>query len=131
MNREIKFRVWDEKFNCWDNCSDGGHYLLIPKINIVAQGRIFQQFTGLKDINGREIYEGDIIYAHLNDSKYIVKFGQHTLSDEYDGTDCCGFYLDRIASSSYTAESIGKTSKHNLKIIGNIFENPELLENAR
>lgn len=119
MNREIKFRVWDEKFNCWDNCSDGGHYLLLPKINIIAQGRIFQQFTGLKDINDVEIYEGDILRKWFQPKNgdnpnfqglppFEVKYNQQH----------CGF-------------TITKGRSHYYQILGNIFENPELLENAR
>ena len=57
MNRELKFRVWDEKKDCW--IKDYIQYY--PEEPIVKQGHTIQQFTGMLDKNGNEIYEGDII----------------------------------------------------------------------
>jgi len=55
--KELKFRVWDEKFRCWDKDA----IILYPGEELVKQGRIIQQFTGIEDKNGREIYDGDVI----------------------------------------------------------------------
>jgi uncharacterized phage protein (TIGR01671 family) len=55
--RKLKFRMWDEKYNCWIN----DPVFVYPTTDIVKQGIVFQQFTGLKDKNGKEIYEGDYI----------------------------------------------------------------------
>ncbi|WP_430491038.1 YopX family protein [Lactiplantibacillus pentosus] len=68
-------------------------------------------FTGLKDVNGRDIYEGDI----LENRKYrsIVKFAS-------------GKFLADVVGTISRFDLIGET--HGSKIIGNIHENPELLE---
>ena len=67
------------------------------------------QFTGLKDIEGKEIYEGDIILGYNN--PHVVTFA--------DGA----FYLTYKNSSVRLSITCGA-----LKIIGNIFENPELTQ---
>lgn len=70
------------------------------------------QYTGLKDKNGKEIYEGDIIKSGTKLHKVI-----------YDESRC-GFNLDDYSDDGETVQTI-----HNkLEIVGNIYENPELLK---
>nr|DAK38159.1 MAG TPA: YopX protein [Caudoviricetes sp.] len=87
---------------------------------------ILMQSTGLKDKNGKEIFEGDIV----TDGEFarIVQYHQ-TL----------GFYMfdeegnERFFSDSATLEDFGEDAKivsEILEIIGNVYENPELLEVA-
>jgi hypothetical protein len=71
------------------------------------------QFTGLLDKNGKEIYEGDIFEGSFS-SVYKVKWDDETCSwYVHDVTRGLGFPLRKI---------------ENLEIIGNIYENPELIE---
>lgn len=71
MNREIKFRAWDEvseKMLNWNDFLDTNmkNTFIAPE----STGLILMQYTGLHDKNGKEIYEGDIV-------KYRDSRGQH------------------------------------------------------
>ena len=92
---------------------------------------IIMQFTGLKDKNGKEIYEGDILGIWDDRTikkiwKIIVRFGEVDFHrDAY--TNCIGFFGTELNSS------MPQGLKHCLsykrcEIIGNIYSNPELLK---
>lgn len=72
------------------------------------------QCTGLKDKNGKLIYEGDIVYNSIVHSNYIVVF--------LNGK----FMLQSTISNSYL-----ETDKNFDEVIGNIYENPELIKEAQ
>ena len=106
MSREIKFRIWDKKSGMWLNRFNA-NLLNIGDLSIV----IISQYTGLKDIAGYDIFEGDIV-KDVSDG--II--GQIEYSDG-------GFIIiyDDIAEKLSAEESAY------LEVVGNIFENPELL----
>ena len=114
--REIKFRCWDSENkimidDCYIDCYNGSVYEVplktynTPHIEITTVNYEPMQYTGLKDKNGKDIYEGDI----TND-KEIVEFGNG------------GFYHFSIAGWE------GSTEWETIEIIGNIHENGELLK---
>lgn len=74
------------------------------------------QYTGLKDKNGKEIYEGDIVKIDKEDYKYIVKF--------YDG---CFVGINKYDEHYEQAKILGNLFTLELEVIGNIHDNPELL----
>ncbi len=95
------------------------------------------EYTGLKDKKGVEVYEGDILFASLNNGKYEVKFGlyacEHNDTDDRIPSDM-GFYIERFNDKYHnrtdSQEGMGESSKY-LEIIGNIYENPELLNEEK
>lgn len=106
MNREIKFRAWNESGMVeWENLKSLRY--AIQNANIVVM-----QFTGLKDKNGEEIYEFDIIQSP-NTTIWTVEWNnEHSCFQAISGSVIMS-PIDNI----------------NCQIIGNSFENPELLTN--
>ena len=88
------------------------------------------QFTGLIDKNGKKIFEGDIIRAITLDTGSeeiaVVCFGNFI--DENNGDEYIGFYIEFDGIKTTATQLAMKECKNRIEIIGNIFDNPELLE---
>jgi uncharacterized phage protein (TIGR01671 family) len=80
------------------------------------------QYTGLKDKNGKKIFEGDI-HCH-QERYYVVRFGKH--ADTFYSGDRYGWYLEEIGGNR--VESFDGFEYLFVNIVGNIHDNPELLE---
>jgi hypothetical protein len=111
--RKLKFRAWDKQKKQMIN--DITHPIWA---NSFPNEIDVMQFIGLVDKNGKEIYEGDIIQNQNSEVNYEVKQSDkfQTGFDPFTGeSECCG--------------CSPKVWVEDCKIIGNIYENPELLRN--
>ena len=117
--REIKFKAWDKKYKKMYHGGDIRIALAFPDEDIE-----FMQYTGLSDKAGKEIYEGDILSTlkskkvQRGNQEYIVigEWVPDVVKVEWrEGILCIGW-------------SISKTQAKEGEIIGDIYNNPELLE---
>ncbi len=127
--REIKFRAWDKNVEAmvdpenlhldgsglvavyYQNCDDVESVWETDPA--VLNGIILLQYTGLKDKNGKEIYEGDIVRSILPGHPELIK--DFIIKWEYDEiTGAIGFEV--------------LLCENDREVIGNIYENPELLK---
>lgn len=125
MSREIKFRIWDKSANEMSLPEDNDRYWIHPNGLVkyydvwCTQDVVLMQFTGLLDKNGKEIYEEDIVKIYFSDYKFekkLIEYGQ------FRNCNCC----DNVCGIGF---DIGiHFESDTIEIIGNIFENPELLE---
>lgn len=126
MSREIKFRVWDNQENTMFynedilNIQFAENFIRIENekyaFNSFLDEVILMQYIGLKDCNGKEIYEGDIVEDNFGD-RYEVVFEDYkfNLKDFY-----CGCF--DIPNDGFSE------LRDKLKIIGNIYEDGDLME---
>jgi len=133
--REIKFRAWDKKKKRMMPVIeiDWEYKEVIETMTDWArlEDTELMEFTGCKDKNGKEIYEGDILrYRYIStDFKGAVEFHDKILKIgwESDETRFVGFILrsiDKDGSDWFTA----MPNIEDIEIIGNIYENPKLLK---
>ena len=135
--REIKFRAWDSfnKKMCYGKeykVTFNGTILNMCDIDMVYQLKLMQ-YTGLKDKNGKEIYEGDIVQEVLPNGKYndapgVVNIGEFICDnsgDEYAPIACYGVHV--TGSDNYWWNRRGEFIPGCVIILGNVYENPDLL----
>ena len=133
MKRELKFRAWNDNAKEMVYQSDSYSSLSLGKL--LDGYSIVMQFTGLKDKTGKELYEGDLITESVNSCKWIYEirsceeFGINLFkvlryrnfdTDENGDLVFGDYWMD-------TVDSQLRKGKYSI-VIGNIYENPELLK---
>lgn len=119
--RELRFRAWVKSEECYmGKWIDTQYPVTFSAVNEVAEyysdnDLVVEQYTGLKDKNGKEIYEGDIVSYRGNN--YQIKW--------------CKASFAYIASSNNQYYWLSPSKSTVFEVIGNTYENPEMVEGAK
>ena len=134
--REIRFRIWDDKRKEWVHDTEHavnllgetiimGEILRRPDDKFVTleemNDLVVMQYTGLKDKNGKEIYEDDIICDGHSLKARVVWDAEWAAWGTLYGPNPAGYTRGRHIDESWAT----------YEVIGNIYENPELPETTQ
>ena len=135
--REIKFRAWDKVIGCWSDDPDNsladisikmnGHVSILDDCGTYKPNDfIIEQFTGLEDYNGRDVYEGDILRYDIQDHNGIDHFYENVVVYEGAEFGCKGY---SPSSEYWYWHPLNYIFENDIEpqVIGNIHENPDLL----
>lgn len=133
-NLRLKFRVWDKCFNRYwtdEEVKNNIQWLLYPD-NDNIENVIIEQASGLKDKNGKLIYEGDIVreVSIDEDSAMGAEFEEVSVVCFGGGDYPCSFTLKHPRFYRKHALLNYGYMRQEIEVIGNIHENPELLKHV-
>ena len=155
LEDRFKFKIWDktkkkflpleyksEKTDSWIILDNTGVYLVerdnardVAFFTDITDDVIILQCTGLRDKNGKEIYEGDILNLYVSSKKlyrYQVKYeiGSFMLVSQDEIFDFPNVWNDNVypLSQLYFEYQNEENYIEQCEVVGNIYENPELLE---
>ena len=127
-----KFRAWDIKEKkmiydpfVYDTNETLGEFSMVRLNKALKDKRfVYLEYTGLKDTNNIEIYEGDIIEVFSSNSSNTLLEGIYSVVYW-----CDGFKLEWDSFGETQHRELGAIPNGNNKVIGNVFEDPKLLKN--
>lgn len=109
------------------------HFILSGEEQWEVDGKTVGQYTGLKDKNEVRIFEGDIVAVkHPHQKKHVpgvIEFGRYTDVDSLDNYDYIGWYIKVYGKCVSILQPCADGME--IEVIGNIHDNPELLEENR
>ncbi|WP_127849704.1 YopX family protein [Lacticaseibacillus hulanensis] len=131
--REIKFRAYSDHFKVmmpiedigWDDDGTLWVYVIHPDsgpIEEIGDEVHLMQYTGLHDKNGREIFESDMV--RWGDTPNSIETPVRIALVKFDPDICFESYIGRFEYGNFAYK---ETDKY-LTVIGNVYDNPELLE---
>lgn len=146
MNDRFKFRVWDKENKCLHYPTRYSNFAIVngtvvkiesyPTANSAYLGKriawefddaVIMQCTGLKDKNGKLIYEGDVVrFKDCNDI-FVINY-QKEMACFAPQFYCNGKYGGRLWFDDYDSFECQFYKSNNFEVIGNRYENKELLE---
>ena len=120
--RQIRIRGWDAQENRMIDLSKTLHdaeSIIITHDILLGKSKRFipMQSTGVKDKNGKEIFDGDIVKSELEDGEFT--YDSISWSDKFLGWENNGIGLHELMETVDFA------------VVGNIYENPELLKEVK
>ena len=121
LKAEKRYKIQEFNYGYSDDNELWGEYMSGFDEEVIPE--TVGQFTGLIDKNGKKIFEGDIVGCFGNTQVFKIEYCK----------DRCGYFLDDIILSGGgepTIECLGNL-RGTIEIIGNIHDNPELLEGAQ
>jgi len=131
--REIKFRAWDKnEERMIYSGTEQNDYPFVWQLHNTGidvlehdgtdwnrlKDLVFEQYTGLKDKNGKEIYEGDVLERFPYWGWYVV----------YENGCFRMSWINEVQRVNWKHYSLNQEMTEDWEVIGNIHENPELLE---
>jgi uncharacterized phage protein (TIGR01671 family) len=118
MSRQIKFRAWDIHLNKYVK------FNLIGRVEFNDNSYVFEQFIGLTDKNGKDIYEGDILVMPDGNPP---EYSNSIAIVEYVGSCYCYRYTHIMRAEPIFNLVDFSAADNNAEIIGNIHENSDLI----
>lgn len=88
------------------------------------------QCTGLRDKKGKLIWENDVIKYHFGNAYAQIRYGAYQSCFDNQKTEHIGFYVDWSESRNYRKDLGYWINMVNAEVVGNIFDNPELIKES-
>ncbi len=118
--REIKFRAWDSDKKCMQYEEATEKKFSMKSCEILAAYDLVMQYTGLKDKNGKEIYESDILHIEYADAA----------EEENNFNTEVWFHEGKFLTRYFAIPVASFSNNQNIscEVVGNIYENSERLK---
>lgn len=117
------YGIWEKRYILWGMTND------IPNMVEIDPSTICQ-CTGLRDKNGKLIWENDVIKYHFGNAYAQIRYGAYQSCFDNQKTEHIGFYVDWSENRNYRKDLGYWINMVNAEVVGNIFDNPELIKES-